>query len=129
MLRTPTAPAQPTIATSGSLERLPHLRGEVGVDDLGVLVDEDQRLEVVAVRLVEQQVVVAEQEPTARRAMISESGSAASSIPGERMTLVDLVLGDGAAEGDHRRRAQPFTGDALPASVNELSIGTEGLPG
>ena len=38
MLRTSIAPAQPTSATSGSCERLAHLRDEVRIDDLGVLV-------------------------------------------------------------------------------------------
>ena len=48
MLRTPTAPTQPTTPDVRVGERLARPRAEVGVDDLRVLVDEHERLEVVA---------------------------------------------------------------------------------
>ena len=47
MLRTPIAPAQPTIATSGSASASRTLAQKSGIHDLGVLVDEHERLEVV----------------------------------------------------------------------------------
>ena len=46
--RTPTAPTQPTRPTSGSASAPRTTRADVGVDELGVLVDEHERLEVVA---------------------------------------------------------------------------------
>ena len=84
MLRTPTAPTQPTTPTSGIGERVAQpWRRSRRVDDLGVLVDEHERLEVVAVGdRVHDQVVAAEDRARRRRwARTSESGSAARRIP------------------------------------------------
>ncbi len=84
MLRTSIAPTQPTTPTSGSASASRTRRAEVGIDDLGVLVDEHERLEVVAPGgLVEQRVVAREQiEPIEGMRETSESGSAARRMPG-----------------------------------------------
>ncbi len=64
-------------------ERLADLLAEVGVHDLGVLVDEDERLEPVELRgPLEEQVVVAEDRPGGAVHEDRESGSAARRIPG-----------------------------------------------
>ena len=47
MLRTPIAPMHPATADVGIAERLAHLGAELGVDELGVLVHEHERLEVL----------------------------------------------------------------------------------
>ena len=81
------------------------LRAEVAIDDLGVLVDEHERLEVVALGdRVEHQVVAAEIEPAAAVGNTSESGSAASADPRLARSGRELGVGDGGAEDDHRAR-------------------------
>ena len=84
MLRTPSAPMQPGDGDLRVGERLAHLGAEARVDELGVLVDEHERLEVLERgRLVEDQVVGAEDRA---RGAVGEHGrapgSATASIPG-----------------------------------------------
>ena len=88
-------------------EALSHLRAEVRVDNLGVLVDEDEQLEVVELQgLLEEEVVVAED-----RGRAKPRGSERNDLrvglgdqvdAGLRAAVVQLVIGDCAAEGDHR---------------------------
>ena len=67
MLRTPIAPTQPTTPTSGSLSACRSLAHEAGIDDLGVLVDEHERLEVVALGERVEHEVVAERRSSPQR--------------------------------------------------------------
>ena len=114
------APDQPHV---GVLQRLADLGDEIGIDDLGVLMDDDEGLEVTALLgLVEEQVVAPEDGPD--RAVDEQLGIG---LGGElearqRAALVDLVLGDCAAERDHRVRSQPVESHAARASVNELNM-------
>ena len=104
MLRTSTAPAQPTIATSGSAERGAHLVDEIGVLDLGVLVDQDERLDVVAVLdLVDDQVVVAEDRADAGEDDLLDRrvGLAQPADPGGGGARVDVGVGYRAGEDEH----------------------------
>ena len=83
MLRTRLAPGAPRHADLGIGERGANLGAERGVDDLGVRVDQDQRLQLVAGRgCVENQVVAAAGGSTAANANTSESGSDARRTPG-----------------------------------------------
>ena len=105
MLRTPIAPTQPTTPTSGSRSACRSLATEVGVGDLGVLVDEHERLEVVALGdRVEDEVVGAKQRARGGVAHDLESGSAASADAALGAALVGVGLGDRRGEDDHRRR-------------------------
>ena len=96
-------------ADLGVAERLAQLRAEAGVVDLGVLVQEDERLEVVALGDgVEEQVVGAEDRP--RRGVRDHLGIRlrGAADPGRRGALVDVA---GSVielrEHDHRARLLP----------------------
>ena len=83
MLRTPTAPTQPDEADVGIAQGVPDHRNRSGGDDLGVLMDQHQRLEIVAPgEPVEQRVVGTKDGPAAGVASITESASAARLMPG-----------------------------------------------
>ena len=105
MLRTPVAPAQPATATSGSRSAARTLRAEAGVVDLDVLVDEHERLEVVARARPRRAAGCScgRSRRPRRTRTIAEPGSAARLMPGARVAAVGLRVVDGGAEGDHRR--------------------------
>src|SRR2546430_1015267 len=83
-------------------ERLPDLGAEVGIDDLGVLVDEDQRLQVIERGgLVEDEVVAAKDRvgrPEGEHLRIRLRRVADTRLG---VAFVDLRVDDGRAEGDH----------------------------
>ena len=100
-------------ADCGIGQRRADRRAEVGADDLGVLMHEHERLQVVERRgAVEQRVVALEDRPDRRLVVDDRSRLGGEPDAGRRAGAVDVRAGDGAAERDHRappprhRRAQ-----------------------
>src|SRR5438105_3193271 len=84
-------------------QRFPHLLAEVLADDLRVLMDDDERLEVlVSGRLLEQEVVAAEDRPGGREGEDLGVGLGDALDPGLRVLPVGVGGGYGRSEGDHR---------------------------
>ena len=89
----------------GVAERVADLVAEVRVDDLGVLVDQHERLELVELRgLLEQRVVAAEDRADRREREQLRAGLGGAPDARLRAATVDVGTGDGGAEGDHRER-------------------------
>jgi hypothetical protein len=83
-------------------ERLAYFRAELGIDDLGVLMDEDERLEIVTVHdAINDQVVVAEDRSRTALGQDQRIGLGHEAQAGFGAALVDFALSDRAAEGDH----------------------------
>ena len=114
----PDRPGAPDYRHLGIGERLPQPGTEIRIDDLGILMEQDERLEVIAVGdLVQDDVVVAEDrtgelvvvecavgivEPRARHGDDLGVGLGGELDPGLGAAAVDLGVGYRAAESDHR---------------------------
>src|SRR6266511_2089716 len=101
-------------------ERLADRAAEVLVEQLGILMDENHRLEVLVLAgLVEDQVVVAKHRAGGLMLQDLGIGLTGTADPRGRVLVVDIGVGDRGGEGDHlcrpRRSLALSRFDSLPA--------------